>query len=151
MVAGRLAAGEDDAVAALAELGGPVALKRSAGLLHKTAPARWRSTSPPSPRCATRAASPRRRRLLVERMAEPGAELLVAVRRDGVVPALVVGLGGVHAEVLDDVAVVPLPADARPRRGRAAQPARRAAARRRRPRRRRRAGGRARARSSASS
>ena len=47
--------------------------------------------------------------VLVERMAAPGAELLVSVWRDGVVPALVVGLGGVYAEVLDDVAIVPLP------------------------------------------
>ena len=46
-------------------------------------------------------------------MAAPGAELLLAVRRDGVVPVLVVGLGGVHAEVLDDVAIVPLPAPTR--------------------------------------
>ena len=30
----------------------------------------------------------------------PGVELLVAVRRDGVVPVLVVGLGGVYAELL---------------------------------------------------
>ena len=42
-------------------------------------------------------------------MAPPGVELLVAVRRDGVVPVLVVGLGGVYTEVLDDVAIVPLP------------------------------------------
>ena len=48
--------------------------------------------------------------VLVERMAAPGAELLVAARADGVAPVLVVGLGGVWAEVLDDVALVPLPA-----------------------------------------
>jgi acetyl-CoA synthetase len=48
---------------------------------------------------------------LVERMAVPGIEVLVAARADGVVPALVVGLGGSWAEVLDDVAVIPLPAD----------------------------------------
>ena len=69
--------------------------------------------------------------LLVERMAAPGAELLVSVRRDAVVPALIVGLGGVHAEVLDDVAVVPLPADApRDRAPRSRSLQRRAAARR---------------------
>ena len=45
-------------------------------------------------------------------MAAPGAELLVAARADGVVPALVVGLGGLWAEALDDVAVLPLPASA---------------------------------------
>ena len=47
--------------------------------------------------------------VLVERMAAPGVELLVSVRRDAVVPALVVGLGGSLAEVLDDAVIVPLP------------------------------------------
>ena len=47
--------------------------------------------------------------LLVEEMAAPGLELVVAARSDGVVPALVLGLGGVWAEVMDDVVVVPLP------------------------------------------
>lgn len=49
---------------------------------------------------------------LVERMAEPGVELIVAARSDAVVPALVIGLGGVWTEALDDVAIVPLPASA---------------------------------------
>ena len=48
--------------------------------------------------------------VLVERMEPPGLELLVSARRDAVVPALVVGLGGVWTEIHDDVAVVPLPA-----------------------------------------
>ena len=48
--------------------------------------------------------------VLVEAMAAPGVELVVAARRDAVVPALVVGLGGVWTELLGDVAVVPLPA-----------------------------------------
>ncbi|HEY0278238.1 MAG TPA: acetate--CoA ligase family protein [Solirubrobacterales bacterium] len=48
--------------------------------------------------------------LLVERMAGDGVELIFAVRRDGVVPALMVGVGGVWAEALDDVALIPLPA-----------------------------------------
>jgi hypothetical protein len=50
--------------------------------------------------------------VLAERMAPPGVELIVAAQRDGVVPALVIGLGGIWTELLDDVAVVPLPADA---------------------------------------
>ena len=45
-------------------------------------------------------------------MVPPGVELLVAARADAVVPALVVGLGGIWAEALDDVAIVPLPASA---------------------------------------
>jgi acetyl-CoA synthetase len=48
--------------------------------------------------------------VLVERMAEPGVEVLVATRRDAVVPALVIALGGIWTELLDDVAIVPLPA-----------------------------------------
>ena len=35
---------------------------------------------------------------LVERMAPRGTEVLVAIRRDGLVPVLVVGAGGVHTE-----------------------------------------------------
>ncbi len=49
--------------------------------------------------------------LLVEEMAPAGGvELIVAARTDAVVPALVIGLGGIWTEALDDVAVVPLPA-----------------------------------------
>jgi len=43
-------------------------------------------------------------------MAGDGVELIFAVLRDGVVPALMVGTGGIWAEALDDVALVPLPA-----------------------------------------
>jgi hypothetical protein len=50
--------------------------------------------------------------VLAERMAPPGVELLIAARTDGVVPALILGLGGIWTELLDDVAVVPLPAGA---------------------------------------
>ena len=48
--------------------------------------------------------------VLVERMAPPGLELLVSARRDGVVPHLIVGLGGIWVELLKDVAVLPMPA-----------------------------------------
>jgi acetyl-CoA synthetase len=112
VVDGRLVAGEDDAVAALAELGGPVALKRSTpGLLHKAAAGALAldlATEEEVRVAYRRIGGP----ALVERMAAPGAELLVSVTREGVVPALVVGLGGAHAEVLDDVAVLPLPVTA---------------------------------------
>ena len=43
-------------------------------------------------------------------MAAGAVELIVAARRDAVVPALVIGMGGMWAELLDDAAVVPLPA-----------------------------------------
>ena len=45
-----------------------------------------------------------------ERMVAPGVELLVAATTDGVVPALVLGLGGIWTELLADVVVIPLPA-----------------------------------------
>jgi acetate---CoA ligase (ADP-forming) len=114
VVDGRIVAGEDDAVAALAELGAPVAVKLSSpGLQHKTAAGALALdvAAEPDLRAAHRALVGRngRAEVLVERMAPPGAELIVAVRRDAVVPALVVGLGGRYAEAFDDVAVVPLP------------------------------------------
>jgi acetate---CoA ligase (ADP-forming) len=50
--------------------------------------------------------------VLAERMAAPdGIELIVAAHRDGVVPALVIGLGGIWTELLADVCVLPLPAE----------------------------------------
>jgi hypothetical protein len=45
-------------------------------------------------------------------MAPPGVELLVAARAGAIVPALVVGVGGIWTELLDRVAIIPLPADA---------------------------------------
>jgi hypothetical protein len=50
--------------------------------------------------------------VLAERMAAPGVELLIAARTGAIVPALVVGLGGTATELLDSVAIIPLPADA---------------------------------------
>jgi acetyl-CoA synthetase len=112
-----VAAGPDAAVALAAEIGGPVALKLSSpALRHKTEAgaialglegaaevrdAAERILALPVGDTAT---------LLVEAMAAGEVELLVAARRDGVVPALVVGLGGIWTEALDDVAIVPLPA-----------------------------------------
>ena len=115
VVAGRIVAGEDDAVAALAELGGPVAVKLSSpALQHKSAAGALALdvAAEPDVRAAHRAlvGGNGGAEVLVERMAAPGAELIVAVRRDAVVPALVIGLGGHYAEAFDDVAVVPLPA-----------------------------------------
>ena len=116
VVEGRLASGEDDAAGALDELGRPLVLKLSAPALRTRAS--WRALvldlrSPDDVRAAYRrlaALGVEGAAVLVERMEPPGVELLVSARRDAVVPALVVGLGGVWTEILDDVAVVPLPA-----------------------------------------
>ena len=106
----------DDAVAAAAELGVPVAVKASSpALQHKSeAGALVLGLAGAD---AVRAAYERvaaaggpEAAVLVEAMAAPGVELVVAARRDAVVPALVVGLGGIWTELLDDVAIVPLPA-----------------------------------------
>jgi succinyl-CoA synthetase beta subunit len=109
---GRLVRSADEAAAAQAELAAPVAFKAT-GLRHKSEHGGVELGVADA--SAARAAYDRLCRLdggpvLVERMAAPGAELLVAARADGVVPALVVGLGGLWTEALDDVAVLPLPA-----------------------------------------
>ena len=121
--------------------GGPVALKLvGAGLRHKTERGavalgledernvRWRL---PRPACAADGAHAGDARARRARWRRAGVELLVARARDGVVPVLVVGPGRRLDRGLDDVALVPLPADARARRARAALAARRAAADRR--------------------
>jgi acetate---CoA ligase (ADP-forming) len=116
VVEGRLVDGEDDAVLALTELGGPVALKLSgAGLLHKSELGGLALDL--HTENDVRAAHRRLADLgvhgaavLAERMSPAGVELLVSARTDGVVPALVVGLGGIWTEAFDDVAIVPLPA-----------------------------------------
>ena len=116
VVDGRLVSGEDDAVVALAELGGHVAVKLSApSLQHKADVGALvlGVRSEEAVRAAHRdlaALAVDGAAVLVERMAPPGAELLVAARADAVVPCLVVGAGGVWTEALDDVALVPLPA-----------------------------------------
>ncbi len=116
--AGRIVAGPDDAVAAWRELGGdPVAVKLSAASVqHKSELggvalrlAGEAAIREAYARLAALAAG-REGSVLVERMAAPGVELIIAAVTAGVVPALVVGLGGIWTELLGDVAVVPLPA-----------------------------------------
>jgi acetyl-CoA synthetase len=116
---GRVAADAGDAVAARRELGGPVAVKLSAaGLLHKSEAGALALAL--DDEAAVREAferlaaieAPAGARVLVEEMAEPGVELLVGAHRDGVVPSLAIGFGGIWTEALDDVAVVPLPVNA---------------------------------------
>jgi acetate---CoA ligase (ADP-forming) len=116
VVDGRVVSGEDDAVVALSELGGRVAVKLSAPSLQHKADLGALVLDVASEEAARDA----HRRLadlavegpvvLVERMAPPGAELLVAARADAVVPCLVIAAGGVWTEAFDDAVVVPLPA-----------------------------------------
>ena len=109
---GVVAAGEEQAVAAFRELGGPVALKVSApDLLHKTAAGAIALDVRDEGELRAAVRRLDAPRILVEEMAKPGPELFVAVRRDAVVHALVIGVGGVHVEALARVAIVPLPAD----------------------------------------
>jgi acyl-CoA synthetase (NDP forming) len=96
----------DDPVEAWKTLQGPVAIKRL-GLRHKAANGGVRLNLDDEHAIAN--AFPGER-VLVERMAPPGQELIVSIRRDGLTPVLVVGLGGVHTEAFDRAEIQPLPA-----------------------------------------
>jgi hypothetical protein len=102
-------------VLALAELGGTVAVKLSdPAVQHKSelGAVYLGVRDEAQVRSAYRRLSELGVSVLVERMAAPGVELIVAARTDAVVPALVIGLGGIWTEVLGDVAILPLPASA---------------------------------------
>lgn len=114
---------EAEVVEALGDLGAPVVVKlSSATVLHKsdvggvrlgvtdtvTAAEAYRSVT-----AAARAADPVGSAcdVLVEQMAAPGVDLIVGARRDPVFgPVVLVGLGGVAAEVYADVALATVPA-----------------------------------------
>jgi len=114
VVEGRLAADAEEAVAILAELGGPVVAKLSDDQLqHKSELGALEldlATETEVRDAHGRLVALGLGAVLVERHVPAGVELLVSARRDGVVPTLVVGLGGVWTEALSDAAVVPLPA-----------------------------------------
>jgi acyl-CoA synthetase (NDP forming) len=117
-----LATGEDDASEAAMRIGGPVALKvQSSDIVHKTeagavmlglagdAAVRegYRTVL-----ARAKAAQPDARidGVLVQAMAKRGQEMILGVTRDPVFgPMLMVGLGGIHVEVLKDVAFAPVP------------------------------------------
>jgi acetyl-CoA synthetase len=119
---GTLAQSREAAVAAARATGGPVALKvQSPGILHKTeagAVALDLSTSDQVAAAYENVLAGARRHapeahikgVLVQPMAAPGRELILGVKRDPTFgPLLLVGLGGVHVEVLKDVALAPVP------------------------------------------
>ncbi len=110
------AASAEAAVAAAERLGRPVVVKVDAvGLPHKS-DAGFVRLGVRTPEAVHDAATEllalplptgaSRRGLLVQPMAPPGVELIVGMRRDAQFgPIVLVGLGGVFAEALDDVAV----------------------------------------------
>jgi acetyl coenzyme A synthetase (ADP forming)-like protein len=112
----QIVTGADEAVAAAAELGGPVVLKAIApGLVHKTdaggvligldgADAVRRGAG--QIEAAVSKAGHRLEGLIVQPMAAPGVELLVGVVHDeSFGPVIACGAGGTSAELLKDVAV----------------------------------------------
>jgi acetyltransferase len=111
---------EAEALAALERLGPPVAVKiSSVSVLHKSevGGVRLGVTSEAQMADAFRSVCSALRPLpgetvevLVERMADPGVDLIVGARRDPVFgPVVVVGVGGVAAEVYADVAIAAVP------------------------------------------
>jgi acetyl coenzyme A synthetase (ADP forming)-like protein len=116
IVRSRIVRGAGDAVAAAAELGGPVAIKAIAtGLIHKTdaGAVRLGVEGDAAVRAAVReigaavsGAGHRLEGLLIQPMVEPGVELLLGVVHDeSFGPVIACGAGGVNAELLGDVAV----------------------------------------------
>ncbi len=114
----------EEAVAAAAGIGGPVALKvQSPDITHKTEAGAVALSLMGD--AAVREAYKRVlagakgahpdaavHGVLVQAMARPGREIILGVTRDPTFgPMLMVGLGGIHVEVLRDVAFAPVPID----------------------------------------
>lgn len=118
---GVLANSREAALAAAAGFGEPVALKiQSRDILHKTEAGgiALNLATPDAVGAAfdrVMAAAGRYNAaaaidgVLIEPMARPGREIIVGMTRDPAFgPMLLVGLGGIYAEVMDDVAIGPL-------------------------------------------
>ena len=112
----RACTGRAGAHAALAELGGPVAVKLlDAAVLHKTEAGGVHlgvRTAVELDAALDALAAVGATRYLIEAMAPPGVDLVVGARRDPVFgPIVLLGLGGTAAEALADVCVrlAPLP------------------------------------------
>jgi acyl-CoA synthetase (NDP forming) len=119
-----LATSADEATQAAARIGGPVALKvQSPDITHKTEAGgialgivgetavreAYERVLGSAKRAYPEAAV---HGVLVQAMAPPGREIILGITRDGVFgPMLMVGLGGIHVEVLKDVAFAPVPLD----------------------------------------
>lgn len=114
---GRAASRPEEAVVISHELGSPVAVKLShRQVRHKTdiGGLALGLSDPHELREAARRILKLRPGavVLVEAMSDPGVEVLVSVSADSVVPHLVLALGGIWTELLDDVVILPLPVDA---------------------------------------
>jgi acetate---CoA ligase (ADP-forming) len=112
----------DEAIAAASRIGGTVALKvQSPEITHKTEAgavalgfsgdaairAAYQRVVASAERAHPDAAI---HGVLVQAMAPPGREMIVGITRDPTFgPMLMVGLGGVHVEVLRDIAFAPVP------------------------------------------
>jgi acyl-CoA synthetase (NDP forming) len=120
----RLATDLDAAIAAAAELGYPVALKiQSPDIPHKSdaGGVALNLADPAAVREAYRAMlariaaerpDARLHGVLVQAMAQPGLEMIAGTLDDADFgPLLTLGLGGIHVEILGDVATSPLPVD----------------------------------------
>jgi acyl-CoA synthetase (NDP forming) len=122
---GRLATTLDDAFLAAAEIGFPIALKaQSAELIHKTDAGGValnvktrddlaRSWSQLQGNVNSHRPGLTLDGVLIEKMAPPGVELILGARQDpewG--PVILVGLGGVQAELFRDVRLLPADLDA---------------------------------------
>jgi acetate---CoA ligase (ADP-forming) len=119
-----LATGEDDASEAAMRIGGAIALKvQSPDIVHKTEAGAvlLGLAGDASVREGYRQVLARAKAahpnatvdgVLVQAMAKRGQELILGITRDPVFgPMLMVGLGGIHVEVLKDVAFAPVPLD----------------------------------------
>ena len=122
VTASTAATDADAAVGAAAKLGWPVALKLdTTGTAHKSdiggvalglTDAEAVRTAFESVTAAGRGAGTQVRGVLVQPMAAPGVELIVGFRRDPTFgPTVLVGSGGILAEILDDVAIRLVPLD----------------------------------------
>lgn len=119
-VAGRLATSRDEAVQAATELPAPLAMKiQSAAIPHKTdvGGVALNVASPDGAgeafdklMAAAKAAAPDAAidGVLIEPMARRGREMILGVNRDDVFgPMILVGVGGIYAELLDDTVLSP--------------------------------------------
>jgi acetyl-CoA synthetase len=119
----RLAADRDAAITAAEALGFPVVLKAlsrdlphktEAGVIHldlKSAAAVGAAYDGILARIAAQSPAPRLDGVLVQKMVQEGVEVIIGGRVDPLFgPLVVVGLGGVLVEVLNDTALAPAPA-----------------------------------------